>query len=242
MDIAGGLLFAISSTAIMIAAVLAIFKSRRRGAKRLAFASIAGMIVGITLIAVGTGEDVTSAGFKSRSDMTAAKQEGIERGEEWYAFAAAREAEEAEAAATLLRDEEEAREAAAAAAEAARIEEEAVAAAAALAEAEAARAEAETCRSDSVCWGRENRINAEVRCKRHIERLARFDHEWTNNWLEPMFSRSSWKNQEEGVLIYYGDRLRMQNAFGAWANVIYSCEYDPARDAAIEVKTEQGRL
>ncbi|TVR11986.1 MAG: hypothetical protein EA385_00390 [Salinarimonadaceae bacterium] len=103
-------------------------------------------------------------------------------------------------------------------------------------------AERAACRSDFTCWGRDRRIDAEVRCKREIERQARYAHEWTSSWTEPMFSRFAWQDQEAGVMTYFGDRLRFQNGFGAWVNMSYSCDYDTERDVAVQVRAGEGRL
>lgn len=107
----------------------------------------------------------------------------------------------------------------------------------------AARAEERAaCRADFTCWGRDRRIEAEIQCKRSIEQQARFDHEWTDDWTQPMFSRFRWKDEGAGVMTYYGDRLRLQNGFGAWANVSYSCDFDTERDVALSVSIQEGRL
>lgn len=97
---------------------------------------------------------------------------------------------------------------------------------------ETAEADA-ACRADFECWGRAKRIDAEVRCKRAIEAHAEFAVEWTDSWDAPMFSRFSWADEETGVMTYFGDRLRVQNAHGAWATVVYSCDYDTDKDVAV---------
>lgn len=118
-----------------------------------------------------------------------------------------------------------------------------LAAAARAAAAEEARlAERAACRADFTCWGRDRRIDAEVRCRRSIERQARYAHEWMDSWSEPMFSRFVWHDEAAGSMTYFGDRLRFQNGFGAWANVAYRCTYDTERDEVIEVRVLEGRL
>lgn len=113
-----------------------------------------------------------------------------------------------------------------------------------VAEREAAEKAAERaeCRADFTCWGRDRRIDAEVRCKREIENAARHSHEWTDDWTSPMFSRFAWADEEAGVMTYYGDRLRFENGFGAWSNMVYSCDYDTERDIAVSIEVSEGRL
>jgi len=109
-------------------------------------------------------------------------------------------------------------------------------------EEEARAAERSECRADFTCWGRDRRIDAEVRCKREIENAARYAHEWTDDWTSPMFSRFAWEDEEAGVMTYYGDRLRFQNGFGAWSNMVYACHYDTERDIAVSIEVSEGRL
>ena len=105
------------------------------------------------------------------------------------------------------------------------------------------KAEARTaCRADLQCWGREARINAEVRCRKAIERKAGVKLEWTDSWSEPMFSRFSWADEAKEIMTYYGDRLRRQAAGGVWEPVTYSCDYDIANDQAVDVVALTGHL
>ena len=110
------------------------------------------------------------------------------------------------------------------------------------AQAEAEAAELEACRQDLQCWGQKYSIDAAVRCRGPIERLAQFDMRWTDGWTDTKFPRIRWENQDEGLIIYIGDKAQFQNGFGAWQNVIYTCTYDPATDSAIDVTVTPGRL
>ena len=100
--------------------------------------------------------------------------------------------------------------------------------------AEKAAADRATCRADFTCWGRDRRIDAEVRCRRAIEQQARYAHEWTDGFADPMFSRFAWHDEVAGVMTYFGDRLKLQNGFGAWVNVGYACDYDTGQDVALK--------
>ena len=40
----------------------------------------------------------------------------------------------------------------------------------------------------------------------------------------------------------FGDKLKFQNGFGAWANVIYMCVYDMKNKEVVRVGAEAGRL
>lgn len=108
--------------------------------------------------------------------------------------------------------------------------------------AEAERAELEVCRQDLRCWGERYSIDAAVRCRRPVERLAKYDMRWSDGWTETKFPRMRWENQDKGLITYIGDKAQFQNGFGAWQNVIYFCTYDPATDSAVSAEMEEGRL
>lgn len=103
-------------------------------------------------------------------------------------------------------------------------------------------AEEAACRADFECWGREQRFAAEAACKRQIERRARFDHEWTDSWTKPTFSFFAWRDEAAGVMTYFGDQLKLQNGFGAWAKMSYSCDFDMDAGIAVAVTISEGRL
>ncbi|KZB73274.1 hypothetical protein AUQ43_18530 [Thalassospira sp. MCCC 1A01148] len=121
------------------------------------------------------------------------------------------------------------------------------AAAKALAEAEVAarekaEAEAVACRQSVSCYGDKYIASASVYCPDQIERLAKWDHEWTDGMLEMKFSHYRWKDKEAGIVDFIGDKLKMQNGFGAWQNVIYVCTFSTDPEMVLEVSAEPGRL
>lgn len=76
--------------------------------------------------------------------------------------------------------------------------------------------------------------DAEVRCRRQIERLAKWDFEWTNRWSERRFNSYRTTVKEANVLTIFGDRIKFQNGFGAWQHVSYGCDYN------VKTKTAMG--
>ncbi|KAB2919919.1 MAG: hypothetical protein F9K29_03405 [Hyphomicrobiaceae bacterium] len=107
--------------------------------------------------------------------------------------------------------------------------------------AEEAKKEAE-CRHNRQCWGDKHEIAAAIYCPDKVERLANFGFEWTDKWHELKFSRVRWHSAQRGTLTYIGDRARAQNGFGAWQNIIYECDFDPATNAVLDVRARPGRL
>ena len=55
--------------------------------------------------------------------------------------------------------------------------------------------------------------------------LAKYDHESTDGLLEHKLSRWPWEDRVTGTPSYTGDKLKLQNGFGAWQRVVYWCHY-----------------
>ena len=107
---------------------------------------------------------------------------------------------------------------------------------------EKAEAEANACRQSVSCYGDKYMAAASVYCPDQIERLAKWDHEWTDGMLEMKFSHYRWKDKEAGIVDFIGDKLKMQNGFGAWQNVVYVCTFSTNPEMVLEVSAEPGRL
>lgn len=103
-------------------------------------------------------------------------------------------------------------------------------------------AAARACRSDLSCWSEKHAGRASLACRTAIERLAKYEFEWTNAWLDPIFTKSRWKNQAAGHITYAGDRIKLQNGFGAWAIHSYRCDYSTETGGVLDVEVAPGRL
>lgn len=108
--------------------------------------------------------------------------------------------------------------------------------------AEAERRKEADCKTDLQCWGDKHSIKASFACRPYVERLAKYQYEWTDGWLESKFSRFKWKNKAKGQLTYVGDRIKFQNGFGAWQFAVYTCDYDPVAELVLNVEAAPGRL
>ena len=109
-------------------------------------------------------------------------------------------------------------------------------------EEEQARANAIACRSDLQCWGDRLTLRDIETCADQIEKLARYDHEWTDGIFGTKFSRFRWKDRRDGTLTYVGDEIKFQNAYGAWIPHTYFCDYDPGKRTVLGVHATPGRL
>ena len=107
---------------------------------------------------------------------------------------------------------------------------------------EQAEAEDKACRASLQCWGNKHSVAASVHCPDYIERLAQYDHEWTDGWLGSKFSRFAWKDRKNGSVTYIGDQIKYQNGFGAWVPHTYQCDFDPLQREVLDVRAMPGRL
>lgn len=100
----------------------------------------------------------------------------------------------------------------------------------------------EECKKELACWGEKYSVDAQVDCHPRIERMAKYDVEWTDGFLEQKFSRYKWKDQAQGHITYFGDKAKFQNGFGAFQNIIYACDYDTMNKEVLDVQVAEGRL
>lgn len=186
------------------------------------------------------------AGFAGVSDQQRAEKAGVKDPVAWKSIQTAAVEEErkkeaeAEANARQFEAERNEREKLEAAKVALQADQEAKAAEVE-AELQAAKVEDDrkakelACRQDLQCWGEEGFPAATTYCPSVIQGLAKWDFEWTDGWTEPKFSRYRWKNQKKGIVTYIGDKLKLQNGFGAWKHVQYTCDFDPVSKTVLNV-------
>ena len=74
-------------------------------------------------------------------------------------------------------------------------------------------------------------------CKRNIESKLLYDFEWDGTLFGDarIFSIYNWKGKKQKIALFGGDGLRFQNAYGAWSNAKYACEFDRSKN---KIKTE----
>jgi hypothetical protein len=116
---------------------------------------------------------------------------------------------------------------------------------AAQAHAEAVAAVEVACRADIQCWGERHLSDANMACREPVERLAQYQHEWTDGMLENKFYQWRWAADgaaDGSIVSYFGDRLKMQNGFGAWAVVTYRCDYNFEAGTVVDVMAAPGTL
>ena len=108
---------------------------------------------------------------------------------------------------------------------------------------EAARAEvARQAAADKIVKARrklldDGRIFAEVFCAEQVEARARFSARWTDSFLEDKFPVGQWQKEtaSEKIVLYMGDKIEIQNRFGAWQPHLYECLVDVRREKILSV-------
>lgn len=101
---------------------------------------------------------------------------------------------------------------------------------------------ADSCRIDLQCWAARFKVDASADCQLIIQNQARYDYEWTDGMIKPMFSRIAWVDQNGGIIRYIGDELKLQNGIGNFVRHHYECDYDTGHKKVLSVSVEPGRL
>lgn len=98
------------------------------------------------------------------------------------------------------------------------------------------------CKADLQCWAEKNEIDAIVACKPIIQKMAKYDYEWTDGITSPVFTRLAWTDKKKVSVTYFGDEIKMQNGFGNFLRHRYACKYDPSKKSVLDVTLEAGRI
>jgi len=101
-----------------------------------------------------------------------------------------------------------------------------------------------TCDGDIQCAGSRSQGMAGLKCAPEIEKLAKYDVRWTDGITEPKMPNARWSERsdivkrfgEQRIIEFHGDKIQMQNGFGAYRRVDYECDFDPLNDAVVAVR------
>ena len=103
-----------------------------------------------------------------------------------------------------------------------------------------------SCASDADCMGEPYRLEILEICPTFIEHQARYTFRWTDHWYDGKFAPGeTWHGKDgktRGLIDYIGDKIELQNGFGAWQNYIYICTFDINRRDLVDVELRPGRL
>lgn len=78
---------------------------------------------------------------------------------------------------------------------------------------------------DGQCIFDQNWIKASTPCRTLVEKSAKFDFEWTDGMLDPMFTHFRLDSVKRQIT-FIGDKVKFTNGFNAKSTVTYECVYD----------------
>ncbi|CAH3779769.1 hypothetical protein I9Y19_003266 [Citrobacter freundii] len=95
--------------------------------------------------------------------------------------------------------------------------------------------------TDTQCNFDKYMVDAVTKCKPLIEKSAKFEFEWTDGLLDPMFSHGSIDSQKN-ELTFIGDKVKFTNGFNAKTTMTYSCTLNLKSKEVTHFKIQQGKL
>jgi hypothetical protein len=85
---------------------------------------------------------------------------------------------------------------------------------------------AQQCRADPQCYIEPTWRDAQSACAEAVERTVTFGIRWESGFFEDKFSSTEWWYMEQGVVVLTGEKVRLENQYGAWGKGHYWCNYD----------------
>ncbi|GJE09471.1 hypothetical protein [Methylobacterium longum] len=100
-----------------------------------------------------------------------------------------------------------------------------------------------SCREDLECTAREGAFSTVMSdCRRAIEKGSENVVEWTDGVFGDKFPQSRWRDKQKGHVEYRGDSAKMQNDYGTWKNLIYTCVVDVPNKKVLDYTVRTGRI
>lgn len=82
------------------------------------------------------------------------------------------------------------------------------------------------------------RAAAAYPCKQALQGMARWDFEWTDGITRPVFDSMRF-DEAAGIYTLAGTQLKLQNGFGAWRRVRYTCDFGRASQTVLNARIEE---
>lgn len=92
----------------------------------------------------------------------------------------------------------------------------------------------DACRSDLTCWWKKKDGLPYRICEERVESSAQYQFRWDDGWLESKTNLIGWADKRLGTVNIGGDKVSMQNGFGAWRRMMYVCTWDTIGDKLVE--------
>ncbi|ENT8515558.1 hypothetical protein ACKGJF_002969 [Raoultella ornithinolytica] len=108
-------------------------------------------------------------------------------------------------------------------------------------EAKATAQQKECSLNDSLCVYNKYLADAAIQCKPLVEKSAKYDFEWTDGILTPMFSRQM-HDPKKHQMTFIGDKVKFTNGFNAKTTMTYACTLDYQTKQLVDFQIENGKL
>ena len=97
----------------------------------------------------------------------------------------------------------------------------------------------DACKVNLQCSGDKYQSAAEVECRQRLDAQAKSIAKWDfklgeGGLLDFLLQRFSWVDDSKKQIIYFGDKAKFQNGFGAWQRVEYQCVFDTQTKKAVD--------
>lgn len=104
-----------------------------------------------------------------------------------------------------------------------------------------ASVKAQCASDDSQCLYSKYTLDAVRTCRPLIQRLAKYDYDWTDGMLTPTFSHFR-HNQSTNTMTFIGDQIKMVNGFGNEIRHTYECDFDMGTKKVVNYSAQPGRI
>ena len=95
--------------------------------------------------------------------------------------------------------------------------------------------------TDAECLFKANLFDAAVKCRPLVERATKFEYEWTDGVMSPMFTHMR-NEPKENLFTFIGDEVKFTNGFNAKTVMTYSCTMNLKTKEITAFDIKQGGL
>ncbi|HEO9033808.1 TPA: hypothetical protein QIF53_002124 [Serratia marcescens] len=95
--------------------------------------------------------------------------------------------------------------------------------------------------ADARCLFDKYMVDAAIPCRGLVEKSSKYDFEWTDGIMTPMFSHMR-NDASKNQITYIGDKVKFTNGFNAKSTMTYFCTFDWKAKKVVGFKIDTGKL
>ncbi|CAI2499359.1 hypothetical protein [Serratia ficaria] len=95
--------------------------------------------------------------------------------------------------------------------------------------------------ADAQCLFDKYMVDAAIPCRELVEKSSKYDFEWTDGIMTPMFSHMR-NDASKNQITYIGDKVKFTNGFNAKSTMTYFCTFDWKAKEVVDFKIDTGKL